>query len=317
MLITIGSFDGFHKGHAELLDICRKNSSGGEWAVVTFYPHPSEYMNRLKHSLFTLKERELVRLALDIPSMYVLEFNETLKNLEPQKFWNLVRERFSVDGLVMGSDFHFGLNRSGSAEYLADLARSEGLTKIFVAELKDKCRYSSSVARQKVIAGDVQGASEILGYSWFMTGRILHGCRRGRTMGYPTANIDISGRIVPAYGVYSSAVLVNGEYHCGAVSIGNNPTFHDVNETRAEIYILDFDGDIYGDELTVFFLGRVREIMAFGGREELMRQIERDIISCREIYGEAVKQDGTKKFLGRAREIYKSQKINPEIIKLI
>ena len=318
MLITIGSFDGFHKGHAKLLDICRENSAPGQWGVVTFYPHPSEYMNRLKHSMFTLRERELVRRVLGIPNMFVLEFNETLKNLEPPEFWRLVRERFGVDGLVMGSDFHFGRNRSGSAEYLAELARSEGISRIFIAELKEKCIYSSSMVREKVIAGDVEGASDILGYNWFMMGKIIHGKHRGRTMHYPTANIDISGRsIFPAYGVYSSAVLVNGEWHCGAVSIGNNPTFHDVNDTRAEVYILDFDGSIYGDELPVFFLGRVREVIKFEDKEGLMRQIGQDIISCRKIYGEVMSCSDTEKFLERAGEIYKSQKINPEIIKLI
>lgn len=316
MLITIGAFDGFHKGHAELLRICRENSFAGNWGVVTFYPHPSEYMNRLKHPLFTLRERELVRRVLSIPKMYVLEFNEALKNLEPPEFWRLVRKKFCVDGLVMGSDFHFGVNRSGSAEYLAELARSEGITRIFIASLKEKCRYSSSVARQNIVSGDMKGTREILGYSWFMMTQIIHGKQRGRTMGYPTANLNISGRLIPADGVYSSAVLVNGEWHCGAVSIGSNPTFHDINETRAEVYILDFDGDIYGGEVIVFFLGRVRDIKTFGSSEELMRQIEHDTESCRKIYSEALTQE-TKNFLVHAGEIYNTQEINPEIIKLI
>lgn len=318
MLVTIGSFDGFHKGHAELLDICRKNSVADDWAVITFYPHPSEYMNRLKHSLFTLKERELARLVLGIPKMYVLEFSETLRSLEPPEFWRLLRDRFGVDGLVMGSDFHFGINRSGTAKSLAELARSDGITRIYIAELKEKGIYSSSLIRQKVLAGDVESAAGILGYPWFMTGNIIHGNERGRTMNYPTANLNISGkRIVPAYGVYSSAVLVNGEWHCGAVSIGNNPTFHDVEGTRGEVYILDFDGDVYGDELSVFFLGHIREIRTFGSKEELMRQIEKDIVSCRRVYEEVIGQTETQKFLERTRQIYISQKINPEIIKLI
>ena len=315
MLTTIGSFDGFHKGHAELLEICRANSN--DWGVISFYPHPSEYMNRLKHSLFTLRERELARLVLGIPNMYVLEFSEKLKNLEPKEFWRLIRERFGVDGLVMGSDFHFGRNRAGNAEYLAELARSEGITRIFIAELKDKAKYSSSQARKKIIAGDIEGAADTLGYNWFMMSRIIHGLQRGRTMHYPTANIDTSGHIIPAYGVYSSAVLVNGEWHCGALSVGNNPTFHDVNDTRTEIYILDFDGDIYGNELIVSFLGRVREIRTFGSKEELIRQIGQDIISCRKIYDEVMSREEAKRFLVRSREIYNSEKINPEIIKLL
>ena len=316
MLITIGSFDGFHKGHAELLGICRETSR--EWAVISFYPHPSAFMHRINHSLFTLRERELIRLALDIPQMYVLEFNDAMRNLSPSEFWRLVHSRFSVDGLVMGSDFHFGRDRAGSAEYLAGLARSEGITTIIIADLKEKGIYSSSLVRQKIIDGDVSGAAEVLGYHWFMMGGIIHGKQRGRTMHYPTANLDISGKhIVPAYGVYSSAVLVNGEWHCGAVSIGNNPTFHDISGTRAEVHILDFDGDIYGDEVLVFFLGRVRGIHTFADKTALTEQIGHDIETCRKIYGEVMGQKETAEFLGRIKKIYHTQEINPEIIKLV
>ncbi len=313
MLITIGSFDGFHKGHAELLEICRKNAVNNDWGVVTFYPHPSEYLHNLKHSLFTLKERELVRKFLGIPKMFVLEFNEALRNLSPEKFWGLLREKFNVDGLVMGSDFHFGCNRSGSAEYLGKLARLDGINKVFIADLYEKNIYSSSNARKKIASGDVIGASEILGYNWFMISDVIHGCERGRTMNFPTANLNLSGsRIIPAYGVYSTALLINHEWHCGALSIGNNPTFHDINETRAEVHILDFNGNLYGDELLVVFLGRIREIKTFADKSELMRQIERDINTCRKIYNEAVSE----KFLQDLREIYSSEgNLIPEIIK--
>ena len=316
MLITIGSFDGFHRGHAELLRLCRENSDGNNWAVVTFHPHPSEYMHRLSHTLFTLRERELFRRILDIPNMYVLEFSDALRSLTPRDFWRLVRERFCVDGLVMGSDFHFGLNHAGSAEYLSRLAKYDGLSRIIIADVIDKPRYSSSTIRACVKAGKVEEAAKLLGCPYFMLGRVIHGTARGRTMHFPTANIDIHGRTVPAFGVYCSSVLVNGGWHCGALSLGTNPTFHDVHETRCEVYILDFTGDIYGEELPVFFLGRVRDMHTFTDKDALMKQIAQDIENCRKIYAQAF-TTGTRNFLERAGKIYCTQDLNPEIIKLV
>lgn len=318
MLITIGAFDGFHRGHAELFRLCR-NLAGSDWAVVSFWPHPAEYMHKIPHTLFTLKERELIRRVLNIPNMYTLNFDEALRNLTPSEFWRLVRDSFGVDGLVMGRDFHFGLKRSGSAEFLAELARNDGISKnrIYIADLLDKPKFSSSVVRKHLQAGDVKAASEILGYPCFLTGKITSGNQRGRTMHFPTANIDIHGRIIPAFGVYASAVLVNGEFHCGAVSIGNNPTFHDIHEARFEVHILDFEGDIYGEEISVFFLGRVRDMNTFPDAEALMHQIAEDTRACRKIYDEAVNVPKTQLFLKRAAEIFTSHNLHPEIMRLI
>ena len=317
MLITIGAFDGFHKGHAELLRLCREISGGSDWGVLSFYPHPSQFMNALPHTLFTLRERELIRRVLGIPNMYVLEFSDALRNLAPSEFWRLIRERFGVDGIVMGSDFRFGLNGAGTAEYLAGLARSEGLEHVITVPLLDKSEYSSSKARECFASGNVVEAAEIFGYPLFMMGRILHGYGRGHTMSFPTANIDIKDRIIPAFGVYASAVLVNGEWHCGAVSVGTNPTFGDVREVRCEVNIQDFHGDIYGEELPVFFLGRVRDMKAFSGREELMRQIEHDIETCRRIYGEVMDKAETRRFLDEARRVYGRYDLSTEVIRLV
>ena len=319
MLITIGAFDGFHRGHAELFRLCREKAGGDDWAVVSFFPHPSEYMHRLTHTLFTLRERELLRRVLDIPKMYVLEFNDALRNLSPSEFWQKLRARFCVDGLVMGRDFHFGVNRGGSAEYLCALAKSDGLNNIHIADLLDKPRLSSSNVRENILAGSVESAREILGYPCFMMSKILHGSERGRTMSFPTANLDITNRIIPAEGVYSAAVLVDGKWHCGAASIGSNPTFHDIHETRLEIHILGFSGDIYGEELPVSILGRVRDMHTFPDKSELAHQIERDILTCTEIFESAMNVDETRRFLERAREILTrtSQNLNPEIIRLV
>lgn len=319
MLITIGAFDGFHRGHEELLDICRHNAEGSDWGVVSFYPHPYEFMHKTNHSVFTLSERELIRNIIGIPNMYVLKFDDALRNLKPEEFWKLLRERFNVDGLVMGSDFHFGLNRSGSAESLARLAMHDGITRIIIADLFNKGIYSSSKVRSEIIAGNVTSACEILGYPFFMISNIIHGNQRGRTMKFPTANLNLSGHhIIPKSGVYASAVLVNNKYHCGALSIGTNPTFKDVNELRAEVHILDFNGDIYDEIMPVFFLNRIRDVIAFSDKTELMNQIKRDISECRRIYEEVMKREDMKKFFEITKRVYYSKKdFVPEIIQLI
>lgn len=297
MLITIGAFDGFHKGHLELLRICRElTKNSRDWGVVTFNPHPSVFMGKIQ-PLFTLEERELIRQVLCIPRMYVLRFDDEMMKFTPAEFWRFLRERIEIDGLVIGSDFHFGHERSGNAVSLRELAKSDGIERVIIADLKDKPRYSSTTIREAVMAGNVETAAEILGYPFFMIGRVIHGNERGRTMRFPTANIAIN-KMMPAYGVYSSAILINGRWYCGALSVGNNPTFNDVEGTRAEVHVLDFDGDIYGEEVMVMILGRVRGIRKFSGKDELSAQITRDIAECRRIYDAYINIDFAEKARG-------------------
>ena len=169
--------------------------------------------------------------------------------------------------------------------------------------LFDKKIYSSSKAREKVLAGDFKSVKNILGYPFFMISDVIHGSARGRTMNFPTANINLNDRIIPADGVYSTAVLVNGEFHCGALSIGNNPTFKDVNEKRAEVFITDFSGDIYGSEILIFFLSKIRGIKTFENREALMSQINIDVKNCEEIFKKELQDPETKNFLQHAKEV--------------
>ena len=315
MLVTIGSFDGFHKGHEKLFEICRESSIKNNWGVVTFSPHPSEYMKKIKNSMFNLKERGFLAKIFDVPNFLVFEFNEDFKNLSPEEFIEILIKKFNISGVVFGSDFHFGRERLGSADYLERIYKDK--IKIFRLNLFDKKIYSSSQAREKILSGDIDSVNKILGYPFFMISDVIHGNARGRTMNFPTANLNLKNRIIPAYGVYSTAVLINREFHCGALSIGNNPTFNDVNETRAEVFITDFSGDIYGSEILIFFLKRVRGIKTFENREALMTQINFDIKTCEEIFKNSLRESSTEKFLERAKEIYYgNQDFNPEIINI-
>ena len=317
MLITIGAFDGFHNGHRELLKICAQNSNNNDWAIISFSPYPSEYLGKVKHSLFSLNERELIRLVLNVPNMFILKFDESLRNLTPLEFWKLIHKKFNVDGLVMGSDFHFGRDNSGSAESLKQLAISDGINKIFIADLLQKPLYSSSLAREKISQGDISSVNKILGYPFFMMGSVILGNQRGRTMNYPTANLKFAAnKIIPEFGVYSVAVLVNKKFYPGALSIGNNPTFKDINETRAEVHILDFDNNIYNQEIIIFLLDKVRDIKIFENKDSLIAQINKDVQECKKIYDESLRDLSTKNFLDKARYFYANKNLTPDIIDL-
>ena len=286
MLITIGAFDGFHRGHKILLDACRDNAvNKNDWCVITFWPHPGIMLGKIQSLLFTIEERNLISRALNIPEMIILKFDDELKNMTPSEFWKLIKNKISVDGVVMGCDFHFGVGRGGTAQKLSELAKNDGIEKIFIIDLIDKKHYSSSKVRQNILSGDVKSAADILGYNWFIMNNIISGNQRGRTMKFPTANLNLSSvKILPAYGVYAAAVLLNNSWYCGAVSIGNNPTFKDIKETRAEVHILNFSGDLYGENMAVFFLDRVRGLIKFDNKNALAEQISLDIKKCMEIY---------------------------------
>ena len=312
MLVTIGAFDGFHRGHAHLFRLCRENSHGDDWGVITFEPHPAEYIHGFGHTLFTLRERSLIAKALDIPHIYFVEFSENFRQLEPTQFWRLIRSRFNVDGLVMGSDFHFGINREGSAELLSSLAHSYGIHRVVIAPLLDKPIYSSSHVRELVCDGDVTSAREVLGYPYFMIGQVIHGYGRGHTMHFPTANIGIAGRncVCPPESVYACAVGLNGKLYAGAVSIGSNPTFGQNIELRCEVHIPGFTGDVYGQDLTVMFLERLRVMRKFSGIDELSAQIALDVEQCRKIFA-AQSTELLQKFV-----LHSNDKIS-EVIRLV
>ena len=313
MFVTVGSFDGFHKGHEKLFEVCRKNSLNNDWGIVTFSPHPSEYFGNLKHTMFTLKERGFLSRIFEIPKFFVFNFDETFRNLSAEDFIDILIKNFHVDGIVAGSDFHFGRGRLGSAELLEKI--DDRRIKIFKLDLFEKKFYSSTQAREKFLSGDLNEVRKILGYPVFMISDVIHGNARGRTMNFPTANINLKNRIIPADGVYCTAVLIDGEWHCGALSVGKNPTFGDVNETRAEVFITDFSGDIYGSEILIFFLERIRGIKIFDSREALMKQISLDVEKCGGIFRDSLREPNTKNFLERAKKILCTEKISePEII---
>lgn len=285
-IFAIGAFDGFHRGHARLLERARDLAAllDEDWGAVTFEPHPGVFLGKLDATLFTLRERELIRRVLRVPRLLVLNFDEEVRDLSPSDFWRRLRGTFPVGGVVVGRNFRFGRGQEGTAEALISLCRDDGLPAEAVELLTcGGLRLSSTEVRRAVMEGDAALAAKVLGFPWFFWGAVVHGDWRGHELGFPTANVDLSKALTrPGEGVYAALVPIGGRWHCGALSVGGNPTFGDVRETRAEVFLLDFEGDLYGRDLPVFLIRRLRPMTRFPDAQALAAQIARDVERCRE-----------------------------------
>ena len=281
MIAVLGAFDGFHRGHALLFERAREMAApaGLEWGGVTFDSIPGHYMGALKNVLFTLRERELIRPFLGIPRLEILKFDDELLKLPPSGFWEFLCGRIAVDGIVVGRDFRFGHRREGDARLLERYCREAGAPFLAVDLLRHlEVKISSSAIRAAVADGQCDLAAKELGYPYFILANVDHGLGRGREIGFPTANLKITGaKLVPPEGVYSAAVLAEGTWKAGAVSIGKNPTFGDVSDVRVEVFVVDYRGNLYEDNLLVFFLSRLRQQTRFKDVNQLTSQIKTDV----------------------------------------
>ena len=288
MIAVLGAFDGFHTGHAYLFERARDAavSLGFEWGGVTFAPQPELYMGTFDNILFTLRERELIRLFMGIPKLVVLKFDNELAHFSPLRFWEYLREQTSVSGIVIGRDFRFGYRRTGDAQLLERYCSEAGLFFLSVDLLRHMgAKISSSAVRAGVKAGQCELVSKKLGYPYFILTKVAHGQGRGRKLGFPTANLDVpEEKLMPPDGVYAVAVLVKGAWKAGALSIGRNPTFGDAPGVKVEVFVLDYDDDLYGDSLLVFFLSRLRPQARFKDASRLALQIEADVEWSRMVF---------------------------------
>jgi riboflavin kinase/FMN adenylyltransferase len=233
--------------------------------------------------LFTEKEKDFIASKLGIPELVRLPFTRGLAELSPEEFIECLEERYFLQGVVIGEDFRFGKGRSGDARLMELLASRKGwevavVPPVVVGENK----VSSSFIRTMVLAGDVVDAAELLGYPFFLSGRVVHGEGRGRELGIPTANLCMpSEKVVPDRGVYSGAVLTDSKLFPAAVNVGYNPTFEGQRALRVEAHLLDYEGDIYNKEIIIFFFRRMRNEMRFSDVKELLSRIKNDLSETR------------------------------------
>ena len=285
-VITIGVFDGVHRGHSHLLQ--RLIAAAGtqyQPTVLTFANHPITVLQpgRQVSLITTLERKESLIRSQGVDQIVALEFTPELAQLSSRDFVTLLTENLRMKGLVIGSDFALGHNREGTAERLMELGLEMGFfVEIVEPLLLDGLLVKSRVIRQKLTEGDVAVSGQLLGRSFSMAGDVVTGDRRGRTLGFPTANINVNKIMAhPADGIYATWALVDGVRRPSATSIGVRPTFG-LSERLVEVYILDFDGDLYGRELEVEFVDKLRDQEAFSSLDALVEQINRDVANTRE-----------------------------------
>lgn len=271
--IAIGTFDGVHLGHREVI--------AGADTVLTFDPHPTQVVHPDKApKLLTSLERKAELVAgLGVQELVVIPFDGAFASQSAQEFVDHVLvERLGAEQISVGSNFHFGAKAKGTAQMLADDGRFEAR----ICELLevDGAPVSSTRIRELLTnEGDVAGAAKLLGSPFKLSGTVVHGDKRGRELGYPTANLVPDERFVtPAHGIYACRT---GQGRAAAVSIGLRPTFQTGRGVLIEAYVLDFDGDLYGQEISLTFVERLRGEERFDGIDPLIAQMQRDVDATR------------------------------------
>lgn len=289
-IIALGNFDGFHLGHQavakEAIDWAR--AEGRPAIIATFDPHPVQLFqpDAPPFRLTTLEQRQELYLAAGATAMLVFHFDRELANTSAEDFVKvLLAERLGVAGVVTGEDFTFGKGRAGNRALLSELGREVGIESRAVPPVMDGGEpVSSSRIRAALRAGDPEEAARLLTRPFAIRGVVEHGDKRGRTIGYPTANLHVEQYLRPHYGVYAvtGRVLATGQELKGAANIGVRPQFEPPKELL-EPYFFDFSGDLYGQEIEVGFHHFLRGEAKFDSLDGLVEQMERDCDEARRL----------------------------------
>ncbi len=290
-VITIGSFDGVHRGHAHLIQtvIAQARAKNAASIVVTLNPHPRLVLrpDSPMQLLSTLDERVELLTQQGLDYVVVFPFSQEQAKLRAREFVELLRNHLNIVDLVCGPNFALGYKREGTIPVLQDLGQEFGFT-VSVVEphhFEDGI-ISSTRVRDLVANGDVTLAAQLLGRYPMLRGIVVHGDHRGRELGFPTANLEVPDKkLIPANGIYAVRVRLGSEWHNGAASVGVRPTFGG-GKRLVEVFILDFARWIYGEELQVYFIERLRDEEKFDSIQALLEQMARDVQNAREILGE-------------------------------
>lgn len=291
-VVAIGNFDGVHRGHRAVIAaaLARASSLGRPAAALTFEPHPRLVL-RPGEPLFRLTdETAKLRLlaATGLAGALILRFDSALAGLSPETFVRRVLvERFAIAGAVIGFDFHFGKNRQGSPAFLTAEGARHGFSVDVVSPLEDEGRpVSTGTIRSALAAGRVVEAAELLGHPWFVSGTVEHGDKRGRALGYPTANLRLDPACGLKHGIYAVRVGVGDQRYDGVASFGRRPTFDD-GGPLLEVFLFDFSDDLYGTTIDVAFISWIRHEQRFESIDDLVRHMDEDSARARDALARA------------------------------
>ncbi len=286
--VTIGVFDGVHRGHQHLIGLLleRARREGLATVALTFNPHPRTVLRpgTAVTYLTSLEERVELLQGQGVDSVGVVAFTSELAQLSAEDFLSLLVQELEMRLLVVGPDFALGRNRAGTIGVMREIGERLGF-RVEVAPLLAEAdeKVGSSAIRQALAAGDVERVGRLLGRPFSLRGPIVAGDRRGRALGFPTANIALGlDRALPAYGIYVTRAYVRESAHESCTSIGIRPTFDVEPRPVVETFILDFDEDVYGREMQIDLLHRLRGEERFSSAEELITQMEKDVRDTRE-----------------------------------
>lgn len=287
-VVAIGNYDGVHRGHRAVVDTAVRHARrlGRPAAALTLEPHTRSYFQP-EEPLFRLTDAQAkLRLlgATDLDGAIVLTFDAKLAARSAEEFVEEVLVgRFAVAGVAVGFDFHFGHGRKGSPDFLVAEGEKHGFPVDVVPPLEHNGRrVSSSIIRAMLVEGQVAEAAELLGHPWFITATVLHGDKRGRELGFPTANLRLDPACRLKHGIYAVRVGIGPKRYDGVASFGRRPTF-DHGVPLLEVFLFDFSGDLYGQALDVAFIGWIRPELRFESVEELVRRMDEDARRARDI----------------------------------
>ena len=289
-MVAIGNFDGVHRGHRAVIVRAQTLARrlGKSCAVLTFEPHPADFFAR-RSVIFRLTPQDakavcLERLGLD--GVIVLRFDAELAALGAEEFVRQVLVgRLGISAVVAGYDFHFGKARAGTPAFLNAAGKAHGFAVEIVARISHDANgsidaVSSTATREALQRGDVAGARTLLGHDYFVIGSVIHGQKLGRTLGFPTANLALPPSCQLATGIYAVRVVVDGALHGGVASFGHRPTF-DNGAALLEVFVFDFSGDLYGQDIEVAFVARIRGEEKFASAEALVARMRLDEAEAR------------------------------------
>lgn len=278
---AIGNFDGVHLGHQKLIDECKRH--GYKSAVLTFYPHPSVFLKKIpNYPLVTPLEHKtdiLSRMGIDY--LIVVEFDEELADMTKEEFIKNMKF-MNIKACVCGYDFTFARRAEGNIRDLEKFFEFYEVKKFIF----DDVRVSTTYIRELLSAGNVHEANRLLGRFFSIRGNVVFGSQNGRIIGFPTANVNYKNYFLPGNGVYFVNVKIDEVYYFGMCNIGHNPTFNFQEERKMEINIFNFDEDIYGSNIEVIFIEKIRNEQKFNNVDELVEQLIKDKEKCLEYAGD-------------------------------
>lgn len=282
-VLTVGTFDGVHAGHRRILERIRQSArdTHGESVILTFHPHPRTVLGGSPVPLLQTPDEKIQTLeALGIDHLIIVPFTAAFSAIPAADYVrDVLINPIHPQRIIIGYDHQFGKNREGNYNLLKLLREQYGfeLEEITAEEIND-CAISSTQIRKALNRGDVSSAALLLGRPYSISGVVVHGEQRGRLLGFPTANLQVShtDKLIPANGVYVVETLCDGMMFRGMMNIGHQPTFHAVQTQKLEVHLIDQALDLYGKNLSIRFLARLRDERKFASRDELVAQLELD-----------------------------------------